>query len=75
MDTREVIGIIATVALVVFAIFLFVFPPQPSISVTIADSLSQALWEFRSLDVFLQFLVILAGSFSILTLVKERGQR
>ena len=75
MDTREVIGIIATVALVVFAILLFVFPPQPSISVTIADSLSQALWEFRSLDVFLQFLVILAGSFSILTLVKERGQR
>jgi len=75
MDTRKVIGIIAAVAFVVFAIFLFVFLPQPSVSVAVADSLSQALWEFRSLDVFLQLLIILAGTFSILTLVKERGQR
>jgi uncharacterized membrane protein len=73
LDTKNVIGIIAAVAFVVFAIFLFVFPPQPSISVAMADSLSQALWEFRSLDVFLQLLVILAGTFGILTLVKERG--
>jgi hypothetical protein len=63
------------VVFVVFAIFLFVLLPQPSISVSLADSLSQALWEFRSLDVFLQLLIILAGTFSILTLVKERGQR
>ena len=75
MDTRKVIGIIATVVFVVFAIFLFVRLPQPSISVSLADSLSQALWEFRSLDVFLQLLIILAGTFGILTLVKERGQR
>jgi uncharacterized membrane protein len=75
LDTRNVIGIIGAVAFVVFAIFLFVFLPPPSISVTVADSLSQALWEFRSLDVFLQLLVILAGTFGILTLVKERGQR
>ncbi len=75
MDTRKVIGIMATVAFIVFAIFLFVLLPQPSISVAVADSLSQALWEFRSLDVFLQLLVILAGTLGILTLVKERGQR
>jgi hypothetical protein len=75
VDTRKVIGIIAAVVFVVFAIFLFVLLPQPSISVSLADSLSQALWEFRSLDVFLQLLIILAGTFSILTLVKERGQR
>jgi uncharacterized membrane protein len=75
MDTREVIGVIVAVVFIVFAIFLFVSLPQPSISVTVADSLSQALWEFRSLDVFLQLLVILAGTLGILTLVKERGQR
>jgi multisubunit Na+/H+ antiporter MnhB subunit len=75
VDTRKVIGIIATVAFIVLAICLFVFLPQPSISVTVADSFSQALWEFRSLDVFLQLLVILAGTLGILTLVKERGQR
>lgn len=75
MDTREIIGVIAAVVFIVFAVFLFVFLPQPSISITGPDSLSQALWEFRSLDVFLQLLIILAGTFSILTLVKERGQR
>ena len=75
MDIRKVIGIIAAVVFVVFAIFLFVLLPQPSIRLSLADSLSQALWEFRSLDVFLQLLIILAGTFSILTLVKERGQR
>jgi hypothetical protein len=75
VDTRKVIGIIAAVVFVVFAIFLFVLLPQPSIRLSLADSLSQALWEFRSLDVFLQLLIILAGTFSILTLVKERGQR
>lgn len=75
MDIRKVIGIIATVVFIVLAVFLFVFLPQPSVSVAVADSLSQALWEFRSLDVFLQLLIILAGTFSILTLVKERGQR
>jgi len=75
MNTREVIGTIATVVLVVFAILLFVPLPQPSVIVTVANSLSQALWEFRSLDVFLQLLVILAGTFGILTLVKEREQR
>jgi multisubunit Na+/H+ antiporter MnhB subunit len=75
MDTREIIGVIAAVVFIVFAVFLFVFLPQPSINVTGPDSLSQALWEFRSLDVFLQLLIILAGTFSILTLVKERGQR
>jgi len=75
MQTREIIGIIAAVAFIVVAVFLFVLLPEPSVSVSGPDSLSQALWEFRSLDVFLQLLIILAGTFGILTLVKERGQR
>jgi hypothetical protein len=75
METRHVIGIIATVVFVVFAVLLLVPLPEPSVSVTAAKSLSEALWGFRSLDVFLQLLIILAGTFSILTLVKERGQR
>jgi hypothetical protein len=75
MDAREIIGIIAALAFIIFSIFLFVPPPPPEISLTVAMSLSQALWEFRSLDVFLQLLIILAGTLGILTLVKERGWR
>jgi hypothetical protein len=72
MEARDIIGIIAALAFIVFSIFLFIPSPQPEISLTVAKSFSQALWEFRSLDVFLQLLIILAGTFSILTLVKER---
>jgi len=72
MNTKGIIGIIAALAFIVFSILVFIPHPQPEISLTVAKSLSQALWEFRSLDVFLQLLIILAGTFSILTLVKER---
>ena len=75
MDTKDVIGIIAALAFIAFAALLLIRPPQPEISLTVAKSLGQALWEFRSLDVFLQLLIILSGTFSILTLVKERGWR
>jgi len=51
---------------------MFIPSPQPDIHVTLASSLSSALWEFRFLDVFLQLLIILAGTFSILILVKEK---
>ena len=70
--SRDIIGIIAALAFIVLAVFLLIPPPQPDISVTVTQSLSSALWEFRTLDVFLQLLIILAGTFSILTLVKER---
>jgi len=73
MDAKEIIGIIAALVFIAFGVLLFVPQPQPEISLTVTKSFSQALWEFRSLDVFLQLLIILAGTFSILTLVKERG--
>ncbi len=72
MAVKDIVGIIAALAFIGFSISLLVPPPQPEISLTVAKSLSQALWEFRSLDVFLQVLIILAGTFCILTLVKER---
>ena len=75
MNTKEIIGIIATLVFVGFSIALLIPPPQPDISLTVAKSFSQALWEFRSLDVFLQLLIILSGTLGILTLVKERIQR
>jgi len=73
MDARDIIGIIAALAFIILSILLFIPFPLPEISLTVVpESFSQALWEFRSLDVFLQLLIILAGTFGILTLVKER---
>ena len=75
MNARDIVGIIAALAFIGFSILLFIPAPQPDVSLTVAKSLSQALWEFRSLDVFLQLLIILSGTLGILTLVKERGWR
>ena len=76
MDVKNIIGIILALAFVVISILLFIPTPQPTVGLTtIVDSFSQALWEFRSLDIFLQLLIILSGTFGTLTLVKERTQR
>ena len=72
MEVKDIIGITAALAFIAFSIFLFVPSLQPEISLTVTESFSQALWEFRSLDVFLQILIILAGAFSVLILVKEK---
>lgn len=72
MGARDIMGIIVALAFVVFSALLLVPSPQPEISLTVTKSLTQALWELRPLDVFLQLLIILAGTFGILTLVKER---
>lgn len=75
MNRKEIIGTIAALVFIGFSASLFIPHPQPDIGITATKSLSQALWEFRSLDVFLQLLIILSGTFGILTLVKERTQR
>jgi len=72
VTVRNILGIAAGLAFAGLSCVLFVTPPQPELSVSVAASLSQALWGFRGLDVFLQLLIILAGTFSIVTLVKER---
>lgn len=72
MKARDIVGIIPAVAFIGFSVLLFVPSPQPEISLNVAKSFGQALWEYRPLDVFLQLLIILAGTFGILTFVKER---
>ncbi len=72
METRDVLGIIAAFLFVGLSVRLLVPSPQPEVSLAIAGSFTKALWEYRLLDVFLQLLIILAGTFGILTLIKER---
>ena len=69
---KEIIGVFAALAFIGLAIWLLVLSPEPSVSVVGAPSLGQAIWGFRPLDVLLQVLLVLAGTFSILTLVRER---
>jgi len=69
---RNIAGVIFALCFIAFLIILFARSPSPTTQVIIAQSLGSALWKFRSLDVFLQLLILLSGTFGILTLVKER---
>jgi len=68
---RIILGVIFALAFVVFFTLIFIRAPLPEVQVTITQSFSSALWNFRSLDVFLQLLILLSGTFAILTLIKR----
>ena len=72
MDSKGILGILAGLVFVGFAVLILVFLPQPDISISVAESFNQALWDFRTLDVLLQLFIILAGAFGVITLVKEK---
>jgi len=70
--TKSILGVVFGVIFVVFSVLILIHSPQPAVYVLGApQTFSIALWEFRPLDVFLQLLVILAGTFGILTLVRR----
>lgn len=72
---KSILGGILGVIFVVLSVLIVIHSPQPDIYIaTVPQTFSSALWEFRSLDVFLQLLVILAGTFGILTLVRRAQQ-
>lgn len=71
MDWKEVAGIIGGLAFIYIAVFLFIPPFQPNISFLNISSFGQALWSYRSLDVFLQLLLILSGVLGFLVLIKN----
>jgi multisubunit Na+/H+ antiporter MnhB subunit len=66
------LGIVVAVGFIIAFGMFFVSPPAPDIFISATSSFNKALWEFRSLDILGQMLIILAGTFAILTLVKER---
>lgn len=75
MKARSILGIIFALGITIGLALLFVTSPQPDIQLTVTPNFNVALWEFRSLDIFGQLVIILVGTFTILTLVKERGSR
>ena len=68
---KTILGIISAVAFVGLFILMFLPTPLPEVQVTVAQSFSSALWDFRCLDVFVQLLILLSGTFAILTLIKR----
>lgn len=78
MDWKEILGVVGALVFIGLLLFLFV-APAPSMwlgtwigaSELEITSFGQALWEFRSLDVFLQIFLILTGVLGFLTLIKH----
>ncbi len=72
---KAILGGLLGVIFAGLSVSAFLYSPVPEVYISGgAQSFSNALWEFRPLDVFLQLLVILAGIFGILTLVRRSGQ-
>ncbi len=70
--TKSILGVVLGVIFVGFSVLILIHSPQPAVYVLGGpQTFSSALWEFRPLDVFLQLLIILAGTFGILTLVRR----
>jgi len=69
-------GFVTCVALLIA--LLVVFMSTVSIPVggpSMRESISVALWHYRALDLVGQLLMVLAGTFGVLVLVKERIER
>lgn len=61
----------AIVSLVIVILGLFVFPMPPAGARTIEPSLTSLLWQARSMDVFVQVVLIFAGVLGLLGLLAE----
>jgi len=66
-------GVATCVALFVALTYLFLSSVQLPMPLTpVSDPLTTVLWHQRLLDIVCQMLMVLAGTFGVLVLVKER---
>ena len=69
-------GVLVSVVMLVGLLFIFFTEPEPLR--TLAGDMRpfrQMLWNYRALDLVGQMMIILAGTFGVLVLVKERIER
>ncbi len=66
---KEIIGFsfVLLLAIVVVGVNLVILPKEVNLGV----SFSTALWEYRGLDVLGQALILIAGAFSVVTLLRD----
>ncbi len=74
--TTKVLGFVVSVVILVALMMILLMEPQAvATPQQMPEHFRNMLWNYRSLDVLGQMMVILAGTFGILVLVKERFER
>jgi uncharacterized membrane protein len=69
-------GVLVSVVIFLGLLAIFFYEPEPTIQMTEATRpFREMLWNFRSLDLIGQMMIILAGTFGVLVLTKERIER
>lgn len=66
------------VSVVIFLGLIFIFFMEPEVmQMTVEETrpFREMLWNYRSLDLIGQMLIIMAGTFGVLVLTKERIER
>ncbi len=69
------LGFIASVVILVVLLVVFLLEPAPPVVVNLQASFRTMMWDDRAVDLLGQMLVILAGTFGVLVLTKERIER
>lgn len=73
---NKVGGVLVSVVILVGMLFIFFFEPEAATTATEgARPFREMLWNYRSLDLIGQMMIILAGAFGVLVLTKERIER
>lgn len=69
-------GVVASVAILGALLVIFLLEPEPLPPTgTYTEPFREMLWNLRPLDLVGQMLLILAGSYGVLVLTKERIER
>ncbi len=69
-------GVLVSVVILAGLLYIFFIEPEPvGMMVGETRSFRQMLWNLRAPDLIGQMMIILAGTFGVLVLVKERVER
>lgn len=69
-------GVVLSIAILCGLLAIFLLDPAPIREAQeVTRDFREMLWNYRALDLIGQMLVILAGTFGVLVLVKERIER
>jgi len=72
----KTLGVLVSVSILAGLLYIFFIEPEPTRAMLGAvRPFRQMLWELRAPDLIGQMMIILAGTFGVLVLVKERVER
>ena len=69
-------GFLVSVAIFLGLLAIFFMDPEPTMQLSESTGpFREMLWDYRSLDLIGQMMIIVAGTFGVLVLTKERIER